>query len=44
MKEMLDAAYNKSAMLQASVHRWYNKFKSGRKSVELMGGPDTPTT
>ncbi len=27
MKEMFDAAY-KSAMSQASVYHWYNKFKS----------------
>ncbi len=28
---------------QASVYRWYNEFKSGRKSTELMSGPGTPT-
>ncbi len=28
----------------ASVYHWYNKFKRGWKSVELMGGPGAPTT
>ncbi len=41
-KEILDAVY-KSAMSQASVNRWYNKFKSDRKSAELISGPGTPT-
>ncbi len=43
-KNMLDATYNESVMSQASVCYSYNEFKSGRKNVELMGGPDTPTT
>ncbi len=44
MKEMLDAVYSESAMSQGSVYRWYNKFKSCRKSAEFIGEPDTPTT
>ncbi len=44
MKEMLKAAYNKSTMSQASVYHWYNVFKSGRKSVELMDGPEVHMT
>ncbi len=27
IKEMLDAAYNESAMSQASIYHWYNDFK-----------------
>ncbi len=42
MKKMLDAAYE-SAMLQASIYRWY-KFKSSRKGVELMSGSGASTT
>ncbi len=44
MHWILDAAYNKSIMSQASVYHWYNKLKSGRKSAVLTGGPDTPRT
>ncbi len=39
---MLDAAYNESAMSQASAYHWYNKFKSSRKNAELMGRPGAP--
>ncbi len=38
MKKTLDAAYNESAMSQARVYWWYNEFKNGRKSVELIDG------
>ncbi len=31
-------------MSQASVYRWYNDFKSSRKSAELVVGPDVLTT
>ncbi len=44
MKEMLDSAYSESVVSLTSVYRCYNELKSGRKSVELMGGPGTPTT
>ncbi len=42
MKEILDTVYNESTL--ARVYHCYNEFKSGRKSAELMGGSDTPTT
>ncbi len=42
MEEMIGAAYNESAMSQASIYHWYNKFKSGRKGAESMGGPGAP--
>ncbi len=44
MKEMLDAAYNESAMSQPCVYCWHNEFKNGRKCEELMGGLSTPMT
>ncbi len=43
-KEMLDAAYSESVILQGSVYRWYKKFKDGRKNVELMGRTGAPMT
>ncbi len=42
-KEISDAVYE-SDLSQASIHHWYDEFKSGRKSAELMGRPGTPTT
>ncbi len=44
MKEMLYTAYNKSVMSQASIYCWYNEFKSGMKSMKLMGRCGASTT
>ncbi len=43
MKKMLDAAYNESAMPQATIYHWY-EFRSSRKSAELINGSDASTT
>ncbi len=44
MNEILDAAYNESAISQARIYHWYSKFKSGRKSVDLIMGRKPPTS
>ena len=43
-KELLKEAFGESTMSQATIYRWYESFKSGRKSAELEGGPGAPCT
>ncbi len=42
-KEMLDVAYNESAMSEPSIYHRYNEFKSSRKNVEWMSRLSAPT-